>query len=189
MEEVETVLYGTAQKLRTQPSKDISVNGDTINRVNQYEYLGVIFDRHMNFSEQLSKISKKVSQRINMLKRVRVNITSATANIIYNSMIAPTMLYCSLVYLGLPNANQKFTKLETRAYKTMKTPLENAIPTKIKRSSAVEVFKYIHQLKKNEIIKLNVFQHNISTRGNGIDLFYQNRKTKQEEDHSIRREH
>eukprot|EP00794_Sanderia_malayensis_P001237 gene1237-1361_t len=55
----ETVLYGTAQKLRTQPSTDVSINGDTINRVNQYEYLGVTFDRHMNFSEQLSKISKK----------------------------------------------------------------------------------------------------------------------------------
>eukprot|EP00794_Sanderia_malayensis_P020697 gene20697-22733_t len=166
----ETVLYGTAQKLRTQPSTDVSINGDTINRVNQYEYLGVTFDRHMNFSEQLSKISKKVSQRINMLKRVRVNITSATANIIYNSMIAPMMLYCSPVYLGLPSVNQKFTKLETRAYKTIKTPLENAIPTKIKRSSAVEVFKYIHQLKKNDIIEFNVFHHNISTRGNGNRL-------------------
>ncbi len=102
-----------------------------------------------------------------MLKRVWVNITSATANIIDNSMIAPMMLYCSPIYLRLPSVNQNITKLETRAYKTIQTPVENAIPTKIKQSSTVEVFKYIHQLKKNDIIEFNVFQHNISTRGNG----------------------
>ena len=90
----ETVLFGTAQKLRTQPSAEVSINGETINRVNQYKYLGVIFDQHMSFSEQLSIVSKKLPERINMLKRVRLNITSATANLIYNSMIAPMMFYC-----------------------------------------------------------------------------------------------
>ena len=42
---------------------------------------------------------------------------------IYNSMIAPMMLYCFPVYLGLAGAHQNFTKLETRAYKTIKTQL------------------------------------------------------------------
>ena len=166
----EKVLFGTAQKLRTQPSSEVSINGETINRVNQYEYLGVTFDQDMSSSEQLSKVSKKLSQRINMLKRVRVNITSATANIIYNSMIAPMMLYCSPVYFRLPGVHQKFTKLETRAYKTIKIRLQNTITNKIKQRSAVEVFKHIHQLKKNDIIKFDVFQHNISTRGNGNRL-------------------
>ena len=121
----------------------------------------------MRFSEQLSIVSKKLSQRINRLKRVRLNITSATANLIYNSMIAPMMLYCFPAYLGLPGAHQNFTKLETRAYKTIKTQLENSITNKIKQRSAVEVFKHIHQLKKNDSMKFDAFQHNISTRGNG----------------------
>ena len=155
-----------AKKLRTQPSAEVSINGETINRVNQYKYLGVTFDQHMSFSEQLSIVSKKLSQRINMLKRARLNITSATANSIYNSMIAPMMLYCFSVYLGLAGAHQNFTKLETRAYKTIKTQLQNTITNKIKQRSAVKVFKHIHQLKKNDLIKFDVFQHNISTRGN-----------------------
>ena len=157
-------------KLRTQPSSEVSINGETINRVNQYQYLGVTFDQDMSFSEQLSKVSKKLSQWINMLKRVMVNITSATANIIYNSMIAPMMLYCSPVYLRLPSVHQKFTKLETRAYKTITIRLQNTITNKIKQRSAVEVFKHIHQLKKNDIIKFDAYQHNISTRGNGNRL-------------------
>ena len=151
----EIVLFGTAQKLRTQPSREVSINGETINRVNQYKYLGVTFDQQMSFSEQLSKVSKKVSQRIKMLKRVRLNITSATANLIYNSMIAPMMLYCFPVYLELPGPHKKFTKLETRAYKTIKAQLQNTITNKIKQISAVEVFKHIHQLKKNDLIKFD----------------------------------
>ena len=168
----ETVLFGTAQNLRNQPSTEVRIDGQTINKVNRYKYLGVTFDHHMNFSEQLSEVSKKVSQRINMLKRVRINITSATTNIIYNSMIAPMMLYCSPVYLRLPGVHQKFTKPESRAYKTIKTQpqITNTITNKMKQRSAIEVFKHIHQLKKNNIIKFDVFQHNISTRGNGNRL-------------------
>ena len=78
---METVLFGTAQKLLTQPSAEVSINGETINSVNQYKYLGVTFDQQMSFSEQLSIVSKKLSQRINMLKRVRRSIMS-TANLI-----------------------------------------------------------------------------------------------------------
>ena len=87
-------------------------------------------------------------------------------------MIIPMMLYCSPVYLGLPGVHQKFTKLEFRAYKTIKTQpqITNTITNKMKQRSAIEVFKHIHQLKKNNIIKFNVFQHNISTRGNGNRL-------------------
>ena len=149
---------------------EVSINGDTIKRVNQYKYLGVTFDQHMSFSAQLSKVSKKLSQRINMLKKFRLNITSATANLIYNSMIAPMMLYCFPVYLGSPSVHQNFTKLETTAYKTIKTQLQNTITNNIKQRSAVEVFKHIHQLKKNDLIKFDLFQHNISTCGNGNRL-------------------
>ena len=39
-----------------------------------------------------------------------------------------------------------------------------------RQRSAIEVFKHIHQLKKNNIIKFDVFQHNIFTRGNGNRL-------------------
>ena len=85
-------------------------------------------------------------------------------------MIAAMMSYCFPVYLGLSGAHQNFTKLETRAYKTIKTQLENSITNKIKQRSAVEVFKHIHKLKKNDLIKFDVFQHNISTRGNGDSL-------------------
>ena len=165
----ETVLLGTAQKLRTQSSTEVSINGETINRVNQYKYLRVTFDQHMSFSEQLSKVSKKLSQRINMLKRVRRSIMSATTNLIYNSMIAPMMLYCFPVYLGLPDVHQNFRKLETRAYKTIKTASKcnrKQDQTKISSSS----LQQIHQLKKSDLIKFDVFQHNTSTRGNGNGL-------------------
>ena len=103
----ETVLFGTALKLLTQPSAEVSINGETINSVNQYKYLGVTFDQHMSFSEQLSIVSKKLSPRINMLKRVLLNITSATANLIYNSMIAAMILYCFPIYLGLPGVHHR----------------------------------------------------------------------------------
>ena len=68
----EIVLFGTAQQFWTQSSTEVSINGDTLNRANQHKYLGVTFDQHMSFSEQLSIVSKKLSQRINMLKRVNL---------------------------------------------------------------------------------------------------------------------
>ena len=68
----EFVLYGSPQKLSRQPDCNIIMNATPVNQSKEYEYLGVILDRHLTLSNQVSKVYKRVSSRLGQPFRVYV---------------------------------------------------------------------------------------------------------------------
>ena len=78
----------------------IKVGNDEINQPQSYEYLGITLDSHLNLNEHYSKISKQISTRIKLLKKIRHEIPPTVAEQIYNSIIKPIFLYCSTINLG-----------------------------------------------------------------------------------------
>ena len=107
------ILYGTAKRLNKQTYNiNVCINGTKVNKATKYKYLGVLLDQHLNLNEQLATISKKVSSRLNLLKRVGPNLTSAIAEKVYHSMIQPTATYCPTVYLGCPRYQENKLKLQ-----------------------------------------------------------------------------
>ena len=56
-----------------------------------YKYLGVHLDQTLNFSTHFDKIYKKATGRLNLLRRIRSAIYSASAEEIYRTMIMPAL--------------------------------------------------------------------------------------------------
>ena len=167
----ELVIYGTAQKLKTQPPCNVEINGSIINHAPSYEYLGITFDKHLTMSEQTTKVCKKITKRLKLLNRVRENLSQAAASAIYNSMIEPIAFYCAPIYLGIDPYLDKLTRLQNKARRVINCANQQSIVEKIKRQSVTEVFKYLHGLKKNQsTINFKFFDHSIHTRGNGDRL-------------------
>lgn len=113
----EVMLIGTAKRLSLN-TDDFTVNyRDTqINHVFSYKYLGILIDSTLNFSQQFDRSYKKASSRIRLLERIRPNITSKVAGMIYRLMILPVFTYCSIVHSDLTNGQiDKLQSLTNRA--------------------------------------------------------------------------
>ena len=146
----ECVLFGTRQRTSKSAPLEIKMNGQSITESKNYEYLGVILDKKLNFNEHLEKTFKKLSSRIKLLSRVRQNISPYTAETIYKVMILPFMLYCSNVFVGMTQSKKKrFETFQDRAMRIInrkrrsdvKLPRINHLRNRL---CALEVFKCLN---------------------------------------------
>ena len=143
----------------------VSILGSPISSESKHEYLGITLDNHLTLAEQSAKALKKVSQRINLLKRVRSNLSSKTAATIYHTMIEPIMLYCAPIYLGIKLHHQKTAQSKSKASKIINSDMMKPIVSKLKDSSATKVFKHISGAKKEHLNSVPTLQpQNINTR-------------------------
>ena len=80
--------------------KDISVsfNNNSIERVNLYKYLGVIFDPQLNWRDHIESLSLKVAKRIGVIRRVNYYIPPHTLKMLANALVIPLFDYCCCVW-------------------------------------------------------------------------------------------
>ena len=81
-----------------QNDSNICVNDVEIETKNNIILLGVVLDSELNFSEHITSICKKASQRIGVLMRLRNLIPMKSKLILYKSAILPFLTYCHLVW-------------------------------------------------------------------------------------------
>ena len=92
------------------------MNGENITESKSYEYLRLTLDKKLKFIDHLETTFKKISARIKLLSRERQNISPYTAETIYKVMILPVILYCSNVFVGMPQSKkQRFEEFQDRA--------------------------------------------------------------------------
>ena len=82
-------------------------------------------------AEQSIKVVKRANQRANLLKRIRTNISSTTAQTIYRSMNEPIFLYCAPIYLGIVPIQKKISRIEEKAYDIINIPITKNIVDKL----------------------------------------------------------
>ena len=107
----EVMLFGTGKRLNLLQGCQVKlpVNGAPINTTTCYKYLGVHLDPTLNFETHFRKIYKKAAGRVNLLRRIRSNIDSFSAQRIYQSMIMPIFTYCVYISLGWSESRKHMT--------------------------------------------------------------------------------
>ena len=87
----EFLLYGTAKRISQQTrgsDVDLNIDGIKVCESGSYQYLGVIMDSNLVFTDEyLQKLYKKGSTRVKLLSAVRLNIPPHLAETIYETMI------------------------------------------------------------------------------------------------------
>ena len=114
----ESMIFGTAKRLGKTEKKEmkVEVNGTSIAGTLSYKYLGVHLDQTLNFATHFDKIYKKATGRLNLLRRIRSSIDSASAEKIYRTMIMPVFGYCGSLSLGWSSSYKKrIESLERRS--------------------------------------------------------------------------
>ena len=91
------MLFGTRARL-SDADFGITFKGRPIKRVYEFKYLGVVFDEHIFWNSHVKYILSRAGKRLEMLGRIRGNLTSHCADSIYTTYIRPIMYYCDTVW-------------------------------------------------------------------------------------------
>ena len=166
----EFMMFGSPQKIKKSTEVKIVFNNSTVTETRTYKYLGVLFDKSLNYAAHLDKVYKKASGRIKLLSRIRCDLNPYAAEMIYKMMVAPIIYYCSNIFLG--NSMLRFQKLHERAYRIVYHNKNEhkwlTIQNEMNRRCVVDVFKCLNKIRTPNVFD-NYFSrtaHGMNTRGN-----------------------
>ena len=97
------MLIGNSQMLARTDSLDLKVDGDKIEQVKEFKYLGVWIDQTMKFSTHINKIASKISSAIGIISKISHYLTEKHRKTLYNAMILPHFNYCSISWSTTDN--------------------------------------------------------------------------------------
>ena len=90
--------FGHLRKLKRVNEISLQVNSTGIERTESFKYLGVVINQTMSWSKHIDTISRKINQRIGMIKRIRHLLPLQARLTLYSSLIIPLFDYGDTVW-------------------------------------------------------------------------------------------
>ena len=130
------------------PNLDIKLNGIKLKYDNDPKFLGIRFDNHLTFKNQVSYLKETCIQRLNILKILAyktwmLNVTTLTQ--IYNVLIRSVLEYSSILAPALAKTN--LNTLQVIQNNALRTILKKPLLT---RTSIID----LHKSAKIEMLKV-----------------------------------
>ena len=94
----ESILFGSRQRLKPQPSLNVSCNGHTLESKSSVKYLGATIDQGLTFESMARSIIKKANSRLKFLYRKKQFLTFHTKKLLAMSLIQCHFDYASPVW-------------------------------------------------------------------------------------------
>ncbi len=79
-------------------SLHLIIDGTVIERVSEFNFLGLTLDENLNWKGHLNKISNNISKSIGILNQIKRVIPLKTKTLLYNSLILPLLNYSILAW-------------------------------------------------------------------------------------------
>ena len=92
----------------------LKVNNNTIERVTEFNFLGVILHSHMTWNKHINHISMKIARSIGILYRLRNVYPESVLVTIYNTLILPHFHYCLLLWGSVVKENHSLHLLQKK---------------------------------------------------------------------------
>ena len=90
-----TMTFSNTPSVRNRPN-DIYIDGIEIDTVNHTQFLGVIIDNKINWSDHIKYICNKISKSIGIIKKVTSKLNKKTLVNLYYAFIYPYITYCNV---------------------------------------------------------------------------------------------
>ena len=75
------------------PKLNILANGNPIDEVQEFNFLGITIDQNLTWTPHIRKISIKISRVIGVLRKLKRIFPQHILRLIYNSLIHPLLIY------------------------------------------------------------------------------------------------
>ena len=103
------MVLGSAQRVNNNTLiKPVTLNGDVVESVLTFKYLGILLDNHLSFKAHAAYLRCKMFAKLRMLGRVRQYISQNLSLYLYKSLILPEFDYGDQIYdaMATITANQ-----------------------------------------------------------------------------------
>lgn len=113
IEKTNYILFGN-KKLANIP---VSINNETIKRVYETKFLGVIIQANLKWDTHIGLLQNKISKSIGIMSKAKHFLATAHLKILYLSLIEPYLRYCCIVWASPEKSTilEKLHKLQKRA--------------------------------------------------------------------------
>ena len=119
---------------------NIYINSIAIDRVSEFNFLGLIINENLSWKPHVNKIASKISKQIGVLNKLKHMVPNHILRMLYCSLILPHMSYCILSWGFELN---RIAKLQKRAVRTITCSKFN--------SHTEPLFKKLNLLNLNDI--------------------------------------
>ena len=93
------MVFGTKQKLKRVTDLSLHADGEIIERVHSFKYLGVTLDESLTFEEHIDILYRKSCSKMGAIKKARMCVNQETALMLYRSLILPHIDYLDTAYM------------------------------------------------------------------------------------------
>ena len=120
----------------------VRINNQSIERVSEFNFLGLTIDEHLNWNAHIQKISNKIAKSIGIINRLKRYLPLSNLRTLYNALVLPHFQFSISNWEF--NAN-KIVRLQKRAIRVI---------TNSKYNAHVEpLLKKLNLLKINDIFR------------------------------------
>ena len=126
---------------------ELRLNDRIIDRVENFNFLGIILNQNLNWNHHLDKISIKISRSIGAMYRLKNIVPQHVLSILYNSTILPHLSYGILAWGA---KTEHIFKIQKRAVRI--------VSNRRYISHTEPIFKSLNFLKVTDLYKLHVLK-------------------------------
>ena len=109
------MVFGSRSKVKKAKKVKVYVNGDKLQMVPTFKYLGFILDSTLNYNHHINSVIRTVLHKMTLLAKMKKYLKSDVATQIYRSMLLPYFDYADIIY-HKSNSNDlvKLQRLQNR---------------------------------------------------------------------------
>jgi hypothetical protein len=150
------------KKKKNVKSLTLKIDDIVIDRVAEFNFLGLTLDEHLTWKSHVNKISNKISQCMGILNRLKRFLPIQTKVLIYNSLVLSHLNFGILVW---GHKCEKLAKLQKKVVRILCVSKYNA--------HTEPLFKTLKLLKISDILKLQELKFYYKFKNNKLPHYLQ----------------
>ena len=152
------MLYHSINKRVIYPK--LKINNKNIDRITQFNFLGVILHERMSWKQHIEHIRLKIAKTIGIIYRLKSIYPSAILLTLYNTLVTPHLHYCLLCWGSIIKENNLLHIMQKRVLRTITNsnyiahtePLFKELKlVKITDMYDIAIWKFYHKLMNNQL--------------------------------------
>ena len=157
------MIFHHRQKDISRFSPVIKINGQVIEKVSDFNFLGLIIDENLSWDAHIQKTSNEISRSIGIMCRLKRFLPLEILRLIYNSLILPHLQYGIMAW---GTKSGRLEKLQKRALRIICNSKYNA--------HTEPLFKKLNLLKLSDIFKTRQARFYYRYINNEVPVYFRN---------------
>ena len=138
------LFHNTQKKMSLYEHLNLQFNGVTIERTPHFNFLGIVINENLNWTDHITHLSSKINPVVGLLRRLKYQLPTKILKMIYNSLILSRLHYGNILWGGQPASLIKLNKKALRAIANVGC---NAHTNPIEKRLKLLSLPDIHQMK------------------------------------------